>query len=943
MPERGGPTTQSGIYYQNSVAALYLGRLCDATQRPDSQRVVRVRVEAPTSVDDTVVTFADGGVTYIQAKENIRDSDASWADLWSDFETQFRRPEFSRGRDRLLLHTGEHHKEHHALRELCDRTVGSRAPSEWASRLKPAQNSVLKKIKPHLSPELSGDADMLLEFFRHVDVEIASLTQVERDMAPRWMPASNEPPAKLFSLLRDRVGKAARRREEFTEEALRASLKAKDKIILYTQPAIDELRALIRECGAMLRQHKHTFGNTGRHVERPVAADITKWALESGREENLALLLDQAGMGKTIVLRDVLLALEGTGAAVLAIKADQQLSGIESPEDLRASLRLPDSIERVVSRLAEAGDVVVMVDQLDALSLSMAHDQKALNVVLDLVARLRLIGGVRILVSCRTFDLNNDPSLRRLGVNKRFSIPELTEEEVRLVFEGSGGDFERLSPATQKLLRIPLHLDLFALAMESDERGRVQSVAHGILSLQDLYALLWRNVVRKPDADAPPISSRERVLSLLTEYMNREQRTSAPQSVVTGTGDRELEKAATWLASEGILIPGTIEWSYLHQTFFDYCYAKEFAERGHSLSETVVSGDQGIFARPQIVQVLGYLRGVSRQAYLRELNALLTAEPLRAHLKDLVFSWFGALPNPTDEEWLYARRMLADVKRRGRLLAAMAANPGWFAYLKDATIPSLLGREDETLDSLVIPYLISMLGAEQAEVIKLVSPYLSRGERWNRRLNWILRNVRQWKTREAIDLFEQMFGPLSSAEIKHLYQLDNVTKADPRVGCRLARIAFDKVLDDNLAARKGDERAYLFSLSSYLEQYNGSTMSKTLQTIAQEEPEYFLEQMLPWLASLGVVSNDLADLVINLPLFEQLSYLSAQLVEPFIPGHVQLIVLTAHNSLLRPIRSAPCTYYSSPFAPDIGCGNKICPHNSTSLPILGESLNCSRK
>jgi hypothetical protein len=626
MPERGGPTTQSGIYYQNSVAALYLGRLCDATQRPDSQRVVRVRVEAPTAVDDTVVTFADGGVTYIQAKENVRDSEASWADLWSDFETQFRRPEFSRGRDRLLLHTGEPHKEHHALRELCDRTAG-------------------------------------------------------RD----------------------------------------------------------------------------------------------------GQDDSFARRATRVG---------------GAGAAVLAIKADQQLSGIESPEVLRASLRLPDAVERVVARLAEAGDVVVMVDQIDALSLSMAHDQKALNVVLDLVARLRLIGGVRILVSCRTFDLNNDPSLRRLGVNKRFSIPELTEEEVRVVLEGTGGEFERLSPATQKLLRIPLHLDLFSLAME---------------------------------------------------YMNREQRTSAPLSVVTGTGDRELEKAATWLASEGILIPGAAEWSYLHQTFFDYCYAKEFAERGHSLSETVISGDQGIFARPQIVQVLGYLRGVSRQAYLRELNALPAAEPLRAHLKDLVFSWFGALPNPTDEEWLYARRMLADVKRRGRLLAAMAANPGWFPYLKDATIPSLLGREDETLDSLVIPYLIFMLSVEQAEVIKLVSPYLNRGERWNRRLNWMLRNVRQWKTWEAIDLFEQMCGALSPAEIKHLYQLDDVAKADPRVGCRLARIAFDKVLDDYLAARKGDERAYLFSLSSYLEQYNGSTMSKTLNTIAQKEPEYFLEQMLPWL------------------------------------------------------------------------------------------------
>ncbi len=62
MTERGGPTTQSGILYQNSVAALYLGRLCDATWRLDDQFVVHVRVEAPSDVDDIIVTFADGKI-----------------------------------------------------------------------------------------------------------------------------------------------------------------------------------------------------------------------------------------------------------------------------------------------------------------------------------------------------------------------------------------------------------------------------------------------------------------------------------------------------------------------------------------------------------------------------------------------------------------------------------------------------------------------------------------------------------------------------------------------------------------------------------------------------------------------------------------------------------------------------------------------------------------
>lgn len=83
--ERGGPTTQSGILYQNSITALYLDRLCDPRSYEYSERVVRVRVEAPDTVDDTVVEYADQHIMYIQAKENISPNGKVWIKLWADF------------------------------------------------------------------------------------------------------------------------------------------------------------------------------------------------------------------------------------------------------------------------------------------------------------------------------------------------------------------------------------------------------------------------------------------------------------------------------------------------------------------------------------------------------------------------------------------------------------------------------------------------------------------------------------------------------------------------------------------------------------------------------------------------------------------------------------------------------------------------------------------
>ncbi len=106
MPERGGTTTQSGIYYQNKVAALFLGDLRDASPRPDSERVTEVRVEAPWAVDDIVVTYADGHRLYIPAKEKVARGDSAWIDTWRDIERQFFSPDFrlGDGGDRLLLY-----------------------------------------------------------------------------------------------------------------------------------------------------------------------------------------------------------------------------------------------------------------------------------------------------------------------------------------------------------------------------------------------------------------------------------------------------------------------------------------------------------------------------------------------------------------------------------------------------------------------------------------------------------------------------------------------------------------------------------------------------------------------------------------------------------------------------------------------------------------------
>jgi hypothetical protein len=429
MRERGGPTTQSGILYQNSVAALYLGRLCDEAPRPDSERVVRVRVESPDHVDDTVLTYANGRVAYIQSKETVRRHEKAWRALWMDFLAQYHTDAFIKGRDCLQLHIGEPRDEHYDLRELCNRARTSPEVREWSDRLTAPQRDLVAGVGKILGPELSGADEALRSFLAHVDVVIWPSAHVE-EWVPQFIPATSIGKQTLFQLLRDSVGGTARHRGIFEAFSLREELATQHAVEFKTPTDIETLRAAIRNCGALLRQHKNTLGTTGIHLRREVTSEIESWVLSGLQEDAVAMLLDGAGTGKTVVMRDLLVSLEERGTTVLGIKADQQFSGVNNVEDVQQKLGFPEPVERVVSRLAVLGPVVVIVDQVDALSLSLARDQRALNEVLALVGRLRQLPGVVVLLSCRRFDRNTDPRLRRLDVGREFALPILSNDEV---------------------------------------------------------------------------------------------------------------------------------------------------------------------------------------------------------------------------------------------------------------------------------------------------------------------------------------------------------------------------------------------------------------------------------------------------------------------------------------------------------------------------------
>jgi hypothetical protein len=610
----------------------------------------------------------------------------------------------------------------------------------------------------------------------------------------------------------------------------------------------DELLQRVSAVNAELRGYPHEIA--GIQLERPEIEEIVVWALHG--EGSLGMVLDHAGGGKTVILRSVLLRLEEGGIPVLAIKADT-LSGIKDSTQLAARLELPMSVGDSVRELAQQGLVVVLLDQLDALSMNLSRDQATLDVMLSTLATLRTIPNVRVISSSRTFDLKHDARLSGANPDKTFNLVPLTPEQVETVLEKLGINPARLLPSHRTLLTTPLHLSLYARIVSE----RVADVPESFSTLQELYQALWQRYIATPPPGGPPSAQCIAAIYLLVDAMQNNPQLTAPVAVLDGHDD-----AAHYLQQAGFIRQEHNNFLFAHQTLFDYCYARRFVASGRSISKTIFEGQQGLFERSQMVQVLAYLRGAEPIAYRRELVQLFFSGKLRVHLRLLLMDWFGAVRALTDEEQDIARRLLSEPVDLPQFLLSASGNEDWFDAWKAGDLLKFLQQEEESIPDAVFWYLGSMLEERASEVVALLRPHVGTTTSWNRRIVFCLARQSEWNSDEAVDLLCLL---LQIPTLQHGQDSDatmclySLAKSNPTGLCRALRALLERrVLELTTQATIGEEAEpsttdEKFSLSRALSRrswneylFGEDSIGEMLEPAVKATPEAVVDILLPW-------------------------------------------------------------------------------------------------
>ncbi|MEY9334555.1 hypothetical protein ABH911_004866 [Pseudomonas protegens] len=510
MAESGGPTTQSGIYYQNSIAALYLGALLDI--RPPTNghsRVISVRVEAPEHIDDIVVNYANGSVFYIQAKEQLALHGEAWMKFWDSAKKQAEKCRTDLGQFRLIFGTYGSALEN--LRETLERAQGKENIGEWRNALNKKQSEIADLILNALS--LPGDDAFLV--VKRTRAEFITLSSVEASGVRDWMPHASESPSALYSRLRDCCGGAARVRHTFRANELSETLLKNYHIRIFgTQSDGLERYGLaiatqvdhISVPGTSISMHQDDllFWPTIVSLEKNDLADFDDedpWRPRRyngdkvdlrdfpNPEMRLVILESGAGHGKSTLLRATVRRLAHQTTFVPAFIQVEKLPDHPTMQDyLNTDYNAQYQVNIDWTALCEQGRAVLFIDGVDELNDS--SRAALVNMIGRAVARFP---DMPVLVGARDASVASFPPQFKLFRLQRLEHDQMIQMlRAYLLARGEidiqrSLDHVRAYEELDLLCRTPLFLAIYAATLP--KKGVIPTSRSEVLELYILHAL----------------------------------------------------------------------------------------------------------------------------------------------------------------------------------------------------------------------------------------------------------------------------------------------------------------------------------------------------------------------------------------------------------------------------------------------------------------------
>ncbi len=409
-----------------------------------------------------------------------------------------------------------------------------------------------------------------------------------------------------------------------------------DSVTLSTE----EIEQKFKTASIQLSNHKSLINNLpDTHIDRTETKEIINW-LETplqNRHKPILLLAGNPGFGKSVIMKDVYSSLQQNNIPTIAIKSDRYY--VSSLNELTVRMNLEYSVIDLVKELGKSKAlIVVLIDQIDALSQSVTSKRDYIDTYNQLIIELSLVPNVRIIISIRTFDLNYDFEFASLREVKTITVNRLSKASLEIILNKFSININNLSEQFIELISIPNNLDVFCKVYNENINISI------IYSIQDLYNELWKQkLLTQSKADTDKMM---KCLYLLAKEINE----ATSLSISSTQYEERYLNEINYLNREGFILFEKKTIQFFHQTFYDYVFAKYFVESGKPLLKYIFQHHQSILIRPTIKMIVAFYRSQNSLQYQKSINDILFGNKIRFHIQLLILNEIGFENNPNPFE-----------------------------------------------------------------------------------------------------------------------------------------------------------------------------------------------------------------------------------------------------------------------------------------------------
>ncbi|MEO3737821.1 restriction endonuclease [Shewanella baltica] len=447
-----------------------------------------------------------------------------------------------------------------------------------------------------------------------------------------------------------------------------------------------------------------------KFIDRPELLQLQQ--LVASDESGCYLLTGVSGSGKSSLLSRFYESLSVEKYSVLAIKADELDVGINDLTDLAENLKLNGNITNALLGITQSKPLILLIDQMDAVSEVMDQSSNRFRVLVDLILSLKSRfesvkqndrKPIHIIVSSRPFEASFDTRFTQLEAKHiQLSLP--SKESVEALLTDIGIDKASIPTTMYPAIQVPFALSLYvSLITAGESPSKITSKN------------LLQRWLEKKLTDRTRRAEQLDFLKILAQDMVDHEVLRRPANAY------EFEHGFTITALEaaGILVRYEKNIGFSHQAWLDDFQAQSF-RCSAEMCAFVYRKQNGLFSRSTILRGLEYLRDHNPIEYQSALDALLFGSQTRRHIKHLLVDILAVDPNPDSSDAERVRRLIdSDPILAKRVFWKLAINwSNWRELLSDS-LPELMGLTEHTEN--VLEWLVAEAHYDEEHIVSLLA------------------------------------------------------------------------------------------------------------------------------------------------------------------------------------------------------------------------------